>query len=156
MTALAHTPDFKTLFSASADGTVFQFQLSEERINPEVPVLQEDCLPEQPRVTDPELDQIVLVSQNEMEQWLHKQAKLRHDLEQTRQKVKAKLLECKNSYKVQLEEISRQKELDIQDLQKRFNDLARQKDIQEKQNRQATSKLERYHYEEVKELEELY
>jgi len=91
-----------------------------------------------------------------MEQWLQKQAKLRHDLEQTRQKVKAKLLECKHSYKVQLEEISRQKELDIQDLQKRYSDLARQKDIQEKQNKQATSKLERYHYEEVKELEELY
>ena len=100
MTALAHTPDFKTLFSASADGTVFQFSLSEERINPEVPVLQDDSPPEQPRVTDPDLDQIVLVSQTEMEQWPQKQAKLRHDLEQTRQKVKAKLLECKNSYKV--------------------------------------------------------
>lgn len=111
---------------------------------------------EQPRVTDPHLDQIVLVSQNEMEQWLLKQAKLRYDLEQTRQKVKAKLLECKNSYKIQLEEISRQKELDIQDLQKRYNDLARQKEIQERQNRQATTKLERYHFEEVKELEELY
>ena len=100
VTALAHTPDFKTLFSASADGTVFQFSLSEERINPEVPVLQDDSPPEQPRVTYPDLDQIVLVSQTEMEQWLQKQAKLRHDLEQTRQKVKAKLLECKNSYKV--------------------------------------------------------
>jgi hypothetical protein len=57
---------------------------------------------------------------------------------------------------LQLEEIERQKELDIKDLKKRFEDLKSQKEIQEKQNKQATVKLERYHYQEVKELEELY
>lgn len=57
---------------------------------------------------------------------------------------------------MQLEEIERQKELDIKDLKKRFEDLKSQKEIQEKQNKQATVKLERYHYQEVKELEELY
>jgi len=57
---------------------------------------------------------------------------------------------------LQLEEIELQKELDIKDLKKRFEDLKSQKEIQEKQNKQATVKLERYHYQEVKELEELY
>lgn len=70
-----------------------------------------------------------------MEQWLSKQQKLKSDLEQTRQKVESKLLECKDSYKMQLDEIRRQKQLDINDLQKRYSDLAWQKEIQEKQNR---------------------
>ena len=36
VSALAATPDFKMLFSASADGSVFLFTISEERINPEI------------------------------------------------------------------------------------------------------------------------
>jgi len=91
-----------------------------------------------------------------MEEWLQKQNKLKTQLDTTRQKVESKLQECKQSYKLQLDEISRQKELDIKDLQKRYKDLSWQKDIQEKQNRQATIKLEHYHFDEVKELEDLY
>jgi hypothetical protein len=60
------------LFSASADGSVFLFNISEERINPEIPLAAEEIQSEPPRIMDNELSQIVLVSQQEMEQWLRK------------------------------------------------------------------------------------
>ena len=146
------------LFSASSDGSVFIFRISEDKVNEtqvSVPAI-EDQANDMPHLMDPDLINIVLVRQKEMDEWLLKQTKLKQDLELTRQKVETKLVECKLSYKNQLEEIGRQKELDIQDLQKRFKDLSWQKELQEKQNKQATKKLEHYHYEEVKELEDLY
>lgn len=57
---------------------------------------------------------------------------------------------------MQLAEISKQKELDIEDLRKRYSDLQWQKDLQERQNKDAMNKLEKYHYEEVKEVEDLF
>ena len=60
------------LFSASADGSAFLFNISEERINPEIPLATEEIQSEPPRIMDNELSQIVLVSQQEMEQWLRK------------------------------------------------------------------------------------
>lgn len=50
------------LFSASADGSVFLFNISEERINPEIPLATEEIQSEPPRIMDNELSQIVLVS----------------------------------------------------------------------------------------------
>jgi hypothetical protein len=116
VTQLCSTPDFKMLFSASSDGSVFIFTVSEERINLEVSVLTDEVQSEAPKIMDPELSQIVLVSATEMELWQQKQNKLQQDLSQTTQRVNSKLLECKASYKLQLEEIRRQKELDIKDL----------------------------------------
>ena len=95
------------LFSASADGSIFLFNINEERINLEIPLSNEEGPSETARIMDPDLSQIVLVSQVEMEQWKSKQAKLKSDLSQTTQKVESKLQECKQSYKKQLEEISR-------------------------------------------------
>jgi hypothetical protein len=40
---------------------------------------------------DPDLINIVLVRQGEMEEWLQKQTKLKQDLDLTRQKVETKL-----------------------------------------------------------------
>lgn len=81
VTALAATPDFKMLFSASSDGSIFLFNISEERINPDIPLQQEEVQSEPARIMDQELSAIVLVSQQEMEQWLLKQNKLKSDLE---------------------------------------------------------------------------
>ena len=67
VTALTATPDYKMLFSASSDGSIFMFSISEERINPSIPLHAEEVQSELPRVTDAELSQIVLVSQQEME-----------------------------------------------------------------------------------------
>jgi len=55
VTALATTPDFKMLFSASSDGSIFMFSISEERINPSIPLSAEEVQSELPRVMDPEL-----------------------------------------------------------------------------------------------------
>ena len=57
---------------------------------------------------------------------------------------------------MQFEEIQQQKEMDIQDLKQRYDDLSWQKALQEKQNREAMRKIEKYHYEEVKEIEQLF
>ena len=48
-----------------------------------------------------------------------------------------------------METIKQQKEEDIKDLKKRHEALEYQKDKQARQNKNATKKLERYHYEEV-------
>jgi hypothetical protein len=42
VTALATTPDFKMLFSASSDGSIFLFKIGEERINLDIPVTTEE------------------------------------------------------------------------------------------------------------------
>lgn len=96
------------LFSASADGSIFLFNVGEERINIESAQEKfEEMCQEPPKIMDSELSQIVLVSQQEMNLWQRKQAKLRLDLDQTKQKVESKLKECKSSYDLQLKEIER-------------------------------------------------
>jgi hypothetical protein len=55
------------LFSASADGSIFLFNISEERINTDIPLSNEEGPSETARIMDPDLSQIVLVSQVEME-----------------------------------------------------------------------------------------
>ena len=76
---------------------------------------------------DPELANIVLVKQDEMEEWMIKQDMLKTELEGTKRKVDAKLAEYKQGYQMQFEEIQQQKEMDIQDLKQRFEDLSFQK-----------------------------
>jgi len=85
---------------------------------------------EPPKIMDQDLSLIVLVSQQEMVHWQSKQAKLQMDLTQTTQKVESKLLECKESYKRQLETITKQKEEDIKDLKRRHDALEHQKEKQ--------------------------
>jgi len=72
---------------------------------------------------DPDLASIVLVKQDEMEEWLVKQSLLKSELESTKRKVDAKLAEYKQGYQMQFEEIQQQKEMDIQDLKQRYDDL---------------------------------
>lgn len=52
VTALTATPDFKMLFSASSDGSVFLFQISEERINPDISLTTEEVQSEPPKIMD--------------------------------------------------------------------------------------------------------
>lgn len=46
--------------------------------------------------------------------------------------------------------------MDINDLRQRFEDLTSQKRIQDRQNEEAMKKIEKYHFEEVKEIEKLF
>ena len=77
---------------------------------------------------------------------MRKQEGLKTELEGTKRKVDAKLAEYKQGYQMQFEEIQQQKEMDIQDLKQRFEDLSYQKTQQERQNRQAMRKIEKYHF----------
>ena len=72
---------------------------------------------------DPELANIVLVNQDDMEQWLEKQKKLKAELDATKRKVQAKLAEYKAGYAEQENASRRQKDDDIKDLKQRFDDL---------------------------------
>jgi hypothetical protein len=74
------------LFSASSDGSVFIFRISEDKVNEtqvSVPAI-EDQANDMPHLMDPDLINIVLVRQKEMDEWLLKQTKLKQDLELTR------------------------------------------------------------------------
>lgn len=55
MTALATTPDFKMLFSASSDGTIFLFNISEEEISSGESTQAYESSLEPPKIMDPEL-----------------------------------------------------------------------------------------------------
>ena len=77
---------------------------------------------------DKELANIVLVKKNAMEHWIARQDKLNNDLDGTRRKVESKLAECRKRYDEQFEEIKKQKEADIYDLQTRFKDLSYQQE----------------------------
>jgi hypothetical protein len=60
---LTATPDFKMLFSASSDGSVFIFRISEEKVSESqttAPAI-EDQANDMPHLMDPDLINIVLV-----------------------------------------------------------------------------------------------
>ena len=91
-----------------------------------------------------------------MEEWQEKQKKLKSELDATKRKVQAKLAEYKRGYEEQENKSKRQKDDDIRDKKQRFDDLKEQKSLQERQNGEAMRKIEKYHYEEVKEIERLF
>ena len=77
VTSVIVSPDYKHIFSASSDGSLFIFKICEERINPNQPLAPGDePLPDPPIQMDPELCQIVLVKRDDMEGWLKRQQKL--------------------------------------------------------------------------------
>ena len=174
VTRVMGTLDSKVFFSAGEDGTLFIYHVNELKVltpaemnTPEyarslanqtfkATVVEPEAGEMSRQIMDPELANIVLVKQDEMEEWLVKQALLKSELESTKRKVDAKLAEYKQGYQMQFEEIQQQKEMDIQDLKQRYDDLSWQKALQEKQNREAMRKIEKYHYEEVKEIEQLF
>ncbi len=63
-----------------------------------------------------------------------------------------KVNETKNKYERQQAEIERQKDLDIKDLEKRHEDLKKQKDMQDRQNFDAMRKMEMNHLGAVEDL----
>jgi len=69
------------LFSASSDGSLFIFRISEEKVTNQneiaTTIAAEDQTSDITRLMDPELINIVLVRQREMEEWLEKQTKLK-------------------------------------------------------------------------------
>ena len=105
---------------------------------------------------DPELANIVLVKKGEMEEWLRRQQKLKAELDAIKRKVQAKLAEYKQLYADAEDKARQQKDEDIRDLQQRYEDLQEQKELQKLQNQEAMRKIEKYHYEEVKEIERLF
>ena len=174
VTRVMTTLDSKVLFSAGEDGTLFIYHVSEEKVLTPAEMNAQENLrtlanqtfratvvePEagelSKQIMDPELANIVLVKQDEMEEWLVKQSLLKSELESTKRKVDAKLAEYQQGYQMQEEEIRQQKEMDIQDLNRRYEDLSWQKRLQETQNQEAMRKIEKYHYEEVQEIEQLF
>lgn len=74
VTCLVATPDNKFVFSASEDGSLFIFKVSDERINPDMHIAHgEDSaivIVDPPKLMDPELCDIVLVKRDDMESWL--------------------------------------------------------------------------------------
>ncbi len=67
----------------------------------------------------------MLVKKNEMEEWQRKQEQLQNDLNMTKRKVENKLQESKMKFQGQLENLEHSKDLDIKDLEKRYEDLKR-------------------------------
>ena len=107
-------------------------------------------------VVDEALADIVLVKKGEMEEWQRKQEALRQELAMNKRKVEANLAEAKAKYERQYNEIERQKDLDIRDLEKRYEDLKRQKEQQDRQNMEAMRRMEQNHLGAVEELQEVY
>ena len=146
VTRVMTTLDSKVLFSAGEDGTLFIYHISEEKVPTQAElnsmepiarslanqtfkttVVEVDAGELSKQIMDPDLANIVLVKQDEMEEWLVKQDLLKSELESTKRKVDAKLAEYKQGYQMQFEEIQQQKEMDIQDLKQRYDDLSWQK-----------------------------
>jgi cilia- and flagella-associated protein 57 len=105
---------------------------------------------------DESLADIVLVRKQEMEEWRRKQEQLHYELNVNKRKVELKLRETKQKYERQYHEIEKQKDLDIKDLEKRYEDLRRQKELQDHQNQQAMHKMEENHIAAVEDLEAVY
>lgn len=91
-----------------------------------------------------------------MEEWRVKQEKLHFELNVNKRKVEMKLKETKAKYEKQYQEIERQKDLDISDLDRRYEDLKRQKELQDRQNMEAMRKMEQNHVNAVDDLAAVY
>lgn len=74
----------------------------------------------------------MLVKRNEILEWQERYKKLKYDLALTRRRVTMKLEECRKRFERQHDEIEHQREIDIIDLGKRYDDLLHQKKVQEK------------------------
>ena len=74
----------------------------------------------------------------------------------TKKKVEMKLEECKHRFKKQYAEIEKQKDLDIQDLNRRYKDLQKQKQLQDRQNFEAMQKMEQNHLNAIEEIQGIY
>lgn len=158
------------MFSTGSDGSLFIFSISEQLMPQEGNMLKAAGATGASVINDPDdkadegnncivdeaLADIVLVKKNEMDEWQKKQEQLKHDLNMNKKKVEQKLLESKQKYERQYAEIERQKDLDIRDLEKRYEDLKRQKDTQDKQNFEAMKKMELNHLNAVEELQGVY
>ena len=108
--------------------------MAAEQANKIYKVDETDGNPENKPIMDSELANIVLVKKAEMEEWLEKQKKLTAAKDATKRRVAAKLHEYKQGYKEEEEEIRRQKDEDIRDLEQRYLDLKKQKKLQKRQN----------------------
>lgn len=166
---LTLSPDHRLMFSAGQDGSIFIFRITEQIWNKKDGSLKPASMQieDQPmdnkgnkdyrlKIVDPELADIVLVKKNEMTEWQVRQKQLKYDLALTKKKVEIKLKECKKRFEKQYQEIARQKDLDIRDLNKRFIDLQKQKQLQDRQNFEAMQKMEANHLQQVEEVQTLY
>ena len=139
ITQMALSPDNRHAFTAGDDGSIFIFDIGEQLVNikdrslrPYVHIEESanqdkkaSTTGKDPRlkIVDSELAEIVLVRRDEMAQWQQRQNNLKYDLALTKKKVEMKLIECKKRFERQYAEIEKQKDLDIQDLHRRYNDL---------------------------------
>lgn len=164
------SPCERILFTTGQDGTIFIFDIKEQLYNR---VTKETRAPQiievdpqdtkkgtvkdtRLKIMDPDLADIVFVKKNQMDEWKHSQNILKYQLALTRKKIEIKLLDQKKKFDRQYQEIQKQKELDIKDLEKRHRDLTEQKKLQDRQNLQAMQKMESNHLQSVLETQQLY
>jgi hypothetical protein len=136
------SPDHRMLFTAGNDGTIFIFNISEQMYNTKdqslKPVICLDIETQndkkgnrdvRSKIVDPELADIVYVKKDQMEEWKSSQDMLKYQLALTKKRIEIKLEDQKKKFNRQYEEIRKQKELDINDLKKRYDDLTKQKQL---------------------------
>lgn len=105
---------------------------------------------------DPELSDIVFVKKDQMEEWKQSQEMLKYQLALTKKRIEIKLEDQKKKFDRQYQEIKKQKDLDINDLKKRYDDLTKQKQLQDKQNFHAMQKMEANHLKQVIDTQQMY
>ncbi len=107
-------------------------------------------------IVEEALADIVLVKKNEMLEWQRQQEQLQYELKVTQKKVKAKMAETKSKYDRELKNEEQSKDLEIRDLEQRYDDRKTQKVIADKQNYEAMQKMESNHLHEVEDIQGSY
>jgi hypothetical protein len=168
VTQVVMSSNGRYLFSGGSDGSIFIFQIGEKNyaleqrgmlsagVDEEVKDHHHEADASKKSNVDAELADVVLVMKSDMEKWKERQDQLNHDLTMTRKRVETAHEETKKSYSTQLYELEEQKDADIRDLQKRYDDLRRQKEIQDRQNLDAFKLMEHKHLDSVEKLEDVY
>jgi hypothetical protein len=131
------SPDAKNIFTIGQDGSIFIYEVKEQLFNLKTNELRPSHIVDvdatdkkggikdlRVKIMDPDLADIVFVKVNQMEEWRSSQEQLRYQLALTRKKIEIKLMDQKKKFDRQFNEIEKQKQLDIMDLQKRLEDLS--------------------------------
>ena len=91
-----------------------------------------------------------------MEEWLKKKSDIQRELKETKKKIRRDIKEHTREYDEKKALIERQMQLDIQNLDKRYEELKTQKENQDRQNQDAMIKMEQNHVQAVEDLQDAY
>lgn len=107
-------------------------------------------------VVDEHLAQIVLVKKSVMEAWRKRQEQLKIEMEEENNKVETSLRHEKYQYKQKIEMMDKNKTEQLNDLNKRYEDLQNQEAEQKDEFTQTMKKMELNHLQCMEELQTLY